>query len=112
MKQNETLAKIAKLMEERKWSLYKLAKESSIPYSSLNSMFQKNNQPTLSTLEKLCAGFHISMAEFFSDSPPYRMDSFSFTEEEIELIEMYRELNKIDQKLFITYTKGFAKKEF
>ena len=35
-----------------------LAKESDIPYSSLNSLFLKNNQPTLSTLEKICKGFH------------------------------------------------------
>ena len=50
---NDTLMKIQKLMNERNWSLYKLAKESDIPYSSLNSLFLKNNQPTLSTLEKI-----------------------------------------------------------
>ena len=55
---NDTLMKIQKLMNERNWSLYKLAKESDIPYSSLNSLFLKNNQPTLSTLEKICKGFH------------------------------------------------------
>ena len=49
---NDTLMKIQKLMNERNWSLYKLAKESDIPYSSLNSLFLKNNQPTLSTLDE------------------------------------------------------------
>ena len=48
---NDVLQKIKELMEERGWSLYKLAKESGIPYSSLNSLFQKNNQPTITTLE-------------------------------------------------------------
>lgn len=62
---NTTLKKIMDLLEERQWTIYRLAKESGIPYSSLNSLFQKNNQPTISTLEKICAGFHITMCEFF-----------------------------------------------
>ncbi len=109
MELNKTLTKITKLMEERNWSFYKLAKESNIPYSSLNSMFQKNNQPTLSTLEKICHGFHISMAEFFSDCPPYRTDSYSLATDEKALIEMYRQLTGPDQKLLLSYVKGFTK---
>ena len=52
MELNKTLTKINLLLEQRHWSMYRLAKESGIPYSSLNSLFQKNNQPTISTLEK------------------------------------------------------------
>ncbi len=110
MELNETLTKITKLMEERNWSFYRLAKESNIPYSSLNSMFQKNNQPTLSTLEKICTGFHINMAEFFSDCTPYRVDSYALSAEEKELIEMYREMTGPDRKLLMSYIKGFTKK--
>ncbi len=110
MEQNEILIKIAKLMEERNWSFYRLAKESNIPYSSLNSMFQKNNQPTISTLEKICSGFHISMAEFFLDCPPYREESYTFTDEEKEIIEIYRELSCTERRILISYIKGFAKK--
>ena len=49
---NDTLKRINELLDKRNWTLYKLAKESDIPYSSLSSMFQKNNQPTIATLEK------------------------------------------------------------
>ena len=97
-------------MEERKWTLYKLAKESNIPYSSLNSLFQKNNQPTISTLEKICKGLHISMAEFFSESTPYRADSYAFSSDEIELVKIYKGLNRQDKKILLNYIKGFAKK--
>ncbi len=76
---NRVLQRIKSLMDERQWSLYKLAKESGIPYSSLNSLFQKNNQPTISTLERICNGFHITMSEFFSDSAPYRMTEETYT---------------------------------
>lgn len=110
MELNKTLITIQTLMEERNWTLYKLAKESNIPYSSLNSLFQKNNQPTLTTLEKICQGFHISMAEFFSENPPYRIDSYSFSSDEIELIEMYRAAGKQEKKILLAYMKGYLKR--
>jgi len=50
MELNKLLTKIQQLLDERNWSLYKLSKESHIPYSSLNSLFLKNNQPTVVTL--------------------------------------------------------------
>ena len=62
---NEVLQQIQKCMSERNWTLYKLSKECDIPYSSLSSLFAKNNQPTISTLEKICDGFNITLSEFF-----------------------------------------------
>ena len=99
MELNKTLVRIKELLDERNWSMYKLAKEADIPYSSLNTLFQKNNQPTLSTLEKICAGFHISMFEFFSDYPPYRQDSVTLSDDEINLLNIYRKINTSNQKL-------------
>lgn len=72
MKLNKLLTKIQELLDERNWTLYRLSKEANIPYSSLNSLFLKNNQPTVSTLEKVCDGFHITLSEFFAEDTPYR----------------------------------------
>ena len=105
MQLNKTLVKIKELLTERNWSMYKLAKEADIPYSSLNALFQKNNQPTLSTLEKICTGFHISMFEFFSDYPPYREEFSTLNEPEKELIKIYKELNHSDKKLLLQFAK-------
>ena len=97
---NTTLKKIMELLEERQWTIYRLAKESGIPYSSLNSLFQKNNQPTISTLEKICVGFHITMCEFFSDDTPYRENLEEYSREELDIIETYRNLNRTNKKIF------------
>lgn len=110
MELNEILKKITLLMEERNWTFYKLAKESNIPYSSLNSLFQKNNHPTISTLEKICKGLHVSMSEFFSEDTPYRVDSFLYSSDEIELVSIYRELNRQDKRIVLAYIKGYAQK--
>ena len=109
MEMNETLKKINELMEERDWSYYRLAKEADIPYSSLNSLFLKNNQPTISTLEKICAGFHISLSEFFSSKTPYRSETYRFSKDELDMIEMYRSLNKSEKKVVVAYLKGFCR---
>lgn len=62
---NDVLNRIQTLLNEREWTLYRLAKESGITYSSLSSLFKKDNQPTISTLEKICTGLNISLNEFF-----------------------------------------------
>lgn len=41
MNENDILNKIKTYMEYRNWTLYKLAKEADIPYTSLHSMFEK-----------------------------------------------------------------------
>lgn len=98
---NTTLKKIMELLEERQWTIYRLAKESGIPYSSLNSLFQKNNQPTISTLEKICSGFRITMCEFFSDDTPYREETEAVSREELDIVETYRSLNRTNKKIFM-----------
>lgn len=111
MESNKTLLKIQELLDERNWSLYKLSKESGIPYSSLNSLFQKNNQPTVSTLEKICIGFHITMADFFSENTPFPKNTYDITKEERMIIELIRSLNKRDHKLALDFLKLLTLKE-
>lgn len=97
--QNSTLIKIQQLMDERGWSMYKLAKNSEIPYSSLSSLFIKNNQPTLSTLEKMCTGFNITMSEFFDDAPPLRLEYEITDSEEMQLVTHFRKLSCHNRKI-------------
>lgn len=103
---NPVLLKIKSLLTKRGWSLYRLAKAANITYSSLNSMFLKNTQPTLPTLEKICIGLEISLSDFFSDESVQDL----YSEEEHQLIALYRELTPEDQALFLSYAKGFAHK--
>ena len=103
MKLNNTLLRIQELLELKKWTIYKLSKESDIPYSSLNSLFLKNNQPTISTLEKICNGFNISLSDFFSNKKLPYYETFSLSKDDILLIEKYNNLNKYNKKLLADY---------
>ena len=59
--------RIKELMEERKWTDYRLAKESNLSHSTVTNMFNRNNAPTLPTLEAVCRAFGITLAQFFAE---------------------------------------------
>lgn len=108
MEQNTTLMKLNVLLEQKGWTVYRLAKESEIPFSSLNNLFKRNTQPTLPTLRKICSGLGISLSDFFSDEVTPRMAEY--TAEERELVSLYQTLNSSDKKLLMTYASALNKK--
>ncbi len=111
MDNNPILKKIQLYMQLKNWSIYRLAKESDIPYSSLNSMFLKNTQPTIPTLEKLCSGLGISMADFFdNDEETGSISYIHLTKDEQELLFLYNNLSACDKDKFLYYARGFARK--
>lgn len=60
--------RIRELMEERGWSDYRLAKEANLSHSTVTNMFNRNNAPTLPTLEAVCCAFGITLAQFFAEN--------------------------------------------
>lgn len=74
---------IRELMEERGWTDYRLAKEANLSHSTVTNMFNRNNAPTLPTLEAVCKAFGITLAQFFSE------DNEIFTEEQQLLISSW-----------------------
>lgn len=65
MQENEIIERIKSLCEARSWTLYRLAKESEITYSTLCTMLHKTTAPSIPTLIKICNGFNITLSEFF-----------------------------------------------
>ena len=107
--ENIVISRIQTLLEFNHWSIYKLAKESNLSYSSLNNIFNRKTCPSIITLEKICKGFNISLSEFFDfDNNPLRCESLS--EEQQELINSYESLSQKDKELLKAYLQGLCKK--
>lgn len=81
---------IRRLMEERGWTDYRLAKEAHLSHSTITNMFHRNNAPTLPTLEALCKAFGITLAQFFSDGTT----NADLTEEQRILFSKWSTLSK------------------
>lgn len=56
--------RITDLCQSQKITYYTLAYRSAIPKSTLMNIFHGTN-PTVSTINKICSGFGITMCEFF-----------------------------------------------
>ena len=80
----------ASYIEKHRWSNYRLAKEAQISEGSLNNLFRLNNQPTILTLEAICAGFDISLSQFFAESD----EAVILSEEQREMLDIWNTLNR------------------
>lgn len=67
MQEHMVIDRIKALCTARSWTYYRLAKESGMAYSTLFTMLNKANEPSISTLQKICDGFGITMAQFFEE---------------------------------------------
>ena len=61
------LEKLKVLMKQHNLTEYKLAQKADVAQSTINSLFRKNNLPTIPTLESLLIAMDITLSEFFYD---------------------------------------------
>lgn len=59
--------RIKDLMEQRHWSEYRLAIESGLSQSTIANIFNRSTTPSITTLEAICNGFGITLAQFFAE---------------------------------------------
>ena len=57
--------RLQQLMNERGWTMYRLAKEAGVPMSTVRNMFKRNTDPSISTLEAICSSMGITLSQFF-----------------------------------------------
>lgn len=82
--------RIKELMEIKNISEYRLAKLSGLSQSTISNIFNRNTAPTIPTIEAICNGLGITMAQFFADdnqeSPIYlNRDQINFFNEWLSL---------------------------
>lgn len=92
-------------MEERKWSAYRLAKESGVPESTVRTALAGETEPTLRTVEALCRGLRVPTAILLSDEPAPQL-----SEEESVLLFRWNCLRKDDRELVQSLIQSLAEK--
>ena len=69
----DTHKRLRQLLDERGWTEYRLSKECGLSESTLANIFRRNTLPSISTLEAICAGFGITISQFFADGDMVEM---------------------------------------
>ena len=89
--------RVRQMMDERGWTDYRLAKEANLSHSTVTNMFNRNNAPTLPTLEAVCRAFGITLAQFFADE----VDSAQLTDEQRTLFARWSSLTERQKNLLL-----------
>lgn len=89
----DILAVITACREERGWTEYQLAERSGLPQSTISSWYRKNMVPTVSSLEKICAAFGITLSQLFAEGN----SPVALTESQQMLLERWSRLSEEQQ---------------
>ena len=104
MNEFDVMGRINELCHERSWSYYRLAKESGIPYSTLNTMLHKTYIPTIPSLIKICDGFGITLAQFFD----LENEKAKLTKKQRACLNRWDLLDEQSKELTLAYMDGLA----
>lgn len=66
-------------------SQYELSKRAGMTQSSISSLLNEGNVPKITTIEKVCKGFGITLAQFFSSDENFP----DLSEEQIEVLNTW-----------------------
>lgn len=103
--ENFCIRRIKELMEKNHFNTYRLASKAGISLSTLTSMFDKNTDPRVQTLEKICSACNISVSQFFERS------SKDLTAEQEHLLEVYDHLSPAAKEHLLSYLNYLSQNE-
>lgn len=98
----DILKEITRLRLSRNWSEYELAIRSNLSPSTISTWYQKNQTPTIPSLEKICKGLGITLSQFFAEGE----DTLSLTQEQREMLDSWSSLNEKQQEIFLALLKA------
>ena len=97
------IERMNQLMEERGWSVYKLAQQSGLSVSTLAHIYRRHTTPSLSTLEAICKAFGITLSQFFSEGDTL----FPLTVEQKQLFDTWANLTPAQKELIRALIREF-----
>ena len=102
----DILGRIERERLARGWSEYVLAENSGIAQSTISTWRRKNLQPNVASIERICHGLGISLAQFFQDGS----DSY-LTSEQQEVLALWAKLSPIQRTSLVEMLNSFIGSE-
>lgn len=80
----DIIAKLRRLMEQKGWTEYRLAKEAGLSQSTIANIFHRQTLPSIPTLQMLCQAFGITLSQFFAEG-----ELVALSAEQAEMLAAY-----------------------
>ena len=101
----DTKDRLRRLMNERGWSVYRIAKEAGLPWSTVHNMFIRNTEPSIKTLECLCRGMGMTLPQFFDAD-----NEMGLSPEQAQLLQKWNGLCEKDKQLIAKLIESLSEK--
>ena len=99
----DILGRIEKERAARNWSEYALAENSGLTQSTISTWRRRNLQPNVASIEKICAGFGITLSQFFAEE-----EMVELSPELKALFEGWRPLTPQQKEAVLTVMQAFT----
>lgn len=97
----DVVKKLEALRDQKKWTNYRIAKESGLSQSTIENIYRRRSKPQIETLEVLCKTFGISLAQFFAED-----EKMAFlTDTQIEIVSLFEQLNDREKRAITAIMK-------
>lgn len=100
----DILGRITDYRISRNWTEYQLAQKSGIPQSTISSWYRKKMLPTLSSLDKICHAFDMTMAQFLTENDGLA----EITPDQRELLNKWELLTSAQKEAFLNLMDSIA----
>lgn len=94
--------RIKRLCEKKNMSMYALSKRSGISQSSLSNLMKRGSIPSFFTLDRICDGLGITLAQFFSND----QEIPDITEEQKKVLQVWDSLTDRQKQAVEIYVRG------
>ena len=99
----DILGRIEQERFARGWSEYALAESSGLTQSTISTWRRRHLQPNIASIEKICNGLGITLAQFFSDS-----ESVHLTVEQKDILDLWGKLSPKQRSAVFEMLKSFV----
>lgn len=100
----DILERITSHRVSRNWTEYQLAQKSGIPQSTISTWYRKKMLPTLSSLDKICRAFDMTMAQFLSENDGLT----EITPDQKELLSKWELLTSAQKNAFLNLMESIT----
>ena len=97
--------RISELCRKRGYSKYRLSQLTGMSQTALGNIMSRDSIPTISTLEKICDAFGISLAQFFAGDS----GKLDLTSDQTELLDIWDGLEVKEREIVLSLMRSLKK---